>query len=229
MTSVVITGAAGNLGNEAIEPFRRARLRADAARRAPRRAVRDRRGRPVRARRGLGSARPRGERRHSPGRRGLALPRLGGAATRERRRPDQRAELLHGRRRPRRLVFASSLLTMDGYRNATGIIRPDMPPRPTSFYAVTKLVGERLCLDATRRGKLDVVCLRLGITRRGANAPTHKVGCMGAAKMAVERRFLPSARARRFCPEHRFHPGPDHVEEPGDALERGGGPQRDRL
>jgi NAD-dependent epimerase/dehydratase family protein len=79
-------------------------------------------------------------------------------------------------RAPRRLVFASSLLTMDGYRNSTDIISPDMPARPTTFYAVTKLAGERLCLDATRRGPLDVVCLRLGATRRGANAPTSKVG-----------------------------------------------------
>ena len=33
----------------------------------------------------------------------------------------------------RRLVFASSLLTMEGYRDTDGPIHPDMPPRPTSF------------------------------------------------------------------------------------------------
>jgi nucleoside-diphosphate-sugar epimerase len=31
-----------------------------------------------------------------------------------------------------RFVFASSLLTMDGYKNARGIIRPQMPARPLS-------------------------------------------------------------------------------------------------
>lgn len=76
----------------------------------------------------------------------------------------------------RRFVFASSLLTMEGYRDTDGPIRPDMPPCPMSFYAVTKLVGERLCLNASERHGLDVVCLRLGITRPGANLPSQRVG-----------------------------------------------------
>ena len=76
----------------------------------------------------------------------------------------------------RRFVFASSLLTMEGYRDTVGPIRPDMAPRPESFYAVTKLVGERLCLNASRRHGLDVVCLRLGITRPGDNLPSQRVG-----------------------------------------------------
>lgn len=76
----------------------------------------------------------------------------------------------------RRFVFASSLLTMEGYRDTDGPIRPDMPPRPASFYAATKLVGERLCINASLRHRLDVICLRLGITRPGANLPSRRVG-----------------------------------------------------
>jgi nucleoside-diphosphate-sugar epimerase len=75
-----------------------------------------------------------------------------------------------------RFIFASSLLTMDGYKNTAGIIRPNMPATPRSHYADCKLVGERLCHNFWTRHGLDVGCLRLGITRRGANEPNVRVG-----------------------------------------------------
>ena len=78
--------------------------------------------------------------------------------------------------RTRRFVYASSLLTMEGYRDVEGPIRPDMPARPASFYAITKLVGERLCLAASQLSGLDVLCLRLGMTRPGPNLPSPRLG-----------------------------------------------------
>jgi uronate dehydrogenase len=75
-----------------------------------------------------------------------------------------------------RFIFASSLLTMEGYKHTGGMIHPHMPARPLSSYAVCKLAGERMCYSYSARHGLDVACLRLGITRRGENPPTNRVG-----------------------------------------------------
>jgi uronate dehydrogenase len=102
--------------------------------------------------------------------------------------------------RVRRFVYASSLLTMEGYRDLEGQIRPDMPPRPASFYAVTKLMGERLSLAASQRDGLNVICLRLGIARPGANLPSKRVG------LWEQQKWLGNADACRAIESAVFHP-----------------------
>jgi len=74
-----------------------------------------------------------------------------------------------------------------------------MPPRPTSFYAVTKLIGERLTVAASRNG-LDVICLRLGITRPGANLPSKRVG------LWEQQKWLGNVDACRAIESAVFHP-----------------------
>jgi uronate dehydrogenase len=102
--------------------------------------------------------------------------------------------------RVRRFVFASSLLTMEGYRDGEGQIRPDMPARPMSFYAVTKLMGERLTYAASQRDGLDVICLRLGIARPGANLPSKRVG------LWEQQKWLGNTDACRAIESAVFHP-----------------------
>ena len=99
-----------------------------------------------------------------------------------------------------RFVFASSLLTMEGYRDSEGQIRPDMPARPTSFYAVTKLIGERLTFAASQRDGMNVICLRLGIARPGANLPSKRVG------LWEQQKWLGNADACRAIKFAAFHP-----------------------
>jgi nucleoside-diphosphate-sugar epimerase len=62
----------------------------------------------------------------------------------------------------RRIIFASSLKTMDGYRFSRGPIAADAPPRPTTFYAAEKLFAERLGRYYSEEFGLSVICLRLG-------------------------------------------------------------------
>jgi nucleoside-diphosphate-sugar epimerase len=59
------------------------------------------------------------------------------------------------------VVFASSGQTVGG--NPEGLrITPDMPPRPISVYACTKLFGEALCRFYSDVHGMQIACLRLG-------------------------------------------------------------------
>lgn len=62
----------------------------------------------------------------------------------------------------KRLIFASTLQIMDGYRFDHGPIACDAPPRPISAYAETKLVCESLLRAFSDEFGLSVVCLRIG-------------------------------------------------------------------
>lgn len=84
----------------------------------------------------------------------------------------------------RRLVFASSVQVATGHENCPRIT-PELPPSPTNLYGASKSVGERLALAASRRGGLSVVCLRLGMVRRGANPPP-----VGHPSLAVQQLWL---------------------------------------
>ena len=85
-------------------------------------------------------------------------------------------------------------------RDGEGQIRPDMPPRPMSFYAVTKLMGERMTYAASQREGLDVICLRLGIARPGANLPSKRVG------LWEQQKWLGNTDACRAIEAAVFHP-----------------------
>lgn len=68
----------------------------------------------------------------------------------------------------RRVIYASSLQTMEGYRFTAGPVPLDAPPRPTSFYAVSKLVGEATARHFSETHGLSAICLRIGHARKGA-------------------------------------------------------------
>ncbi len=78
----------------------------------------------------------------------------------------------------RRLLFASSCQTMEGYRDqGAGSITTDLEPRPVNNYGVSKVIGERICRHYSDHYRLSVVCLRIGWVPRGgdraANSATN--------------------------------------------------------
>ena len=75
-----------------------------------------------------------------------------------------RAAAAHG---VRRVVYASSLMTMEGHRFGSGSIVVDTPARPVSFYGVSKLVGEEIGSQFARKGSMSVICLRIGVVQIG--------------------------------------------------------------
>jgi nucleoside-diphosphate-sugar epimerase len=70
----------------------------------------------------------------------------------------------------RRLLFASSCQTMEGYRDqGADLITVDLEPRPVNSYGVSKMVGERICRHYADRHRLSVVCLRIGWVPTGGD------------------------------------------------------------
>lgn len=67
----------------------------------------------------------------------------------------------------RRIVYASSLMTMEGHRFGREPIVVDTPARPVSFYGVSKLVGEEIGSQFAREGTMSVICLRIGVVQTG--------------------------------------------------------------
>jgi nucleoside-diphosphate-sugar epimerase len=60
-----------------------------------------------------------------------------------------------------RVVFASTIQTVDGYP-VDAVVSPTDPPRPVSVYACTKLFGEALGRLHADASGLGVACLRIG-------------------------------------------------------------------
>ena len=54
-------------------------------------------------------------------------------------------------------------------------ITPDLPPKPTTGYAASKLAGERIGRSFSMRHDLTVICLRIGTIPPGDNPPD---GCL---------------------------------------------------
>ena len=83
----------------------------------------------------------------------------------------------------RRFVFASSNHVMGGYKDEVGPVTQEMPPRPgtqyisggvprdSSAYAAAKLFGERLGHCYAESRGLSVVAVRIGWVWRGDNRP----------------------------------------------------------
>jgi len=70
----------------------------------------------------------------------------------------------------KRLVFASSCQTMEGYRDRdAGLITADLEPLPVNSYGVSKLIGEKICRHYAGHYQLSVVCLRIGWVPRGGD------------------------------------------------------------
>jgi NAD+ dependent glucose-6-phosphate dehydrogenase len=80
-----------------------------------------------------------------------------------------RAAVQHG---VERLVFTSSCHTMCGYRDRMPPrITIDMPPFPGCDYGVSKVIGEWILKSLHRDHDLQVVCLRIGWVPRMAIVP----------------------------------------------------------
>jgi len=76
----------------------------------------------------------------------------------------------------RRLVFASSNWAVAGRRFEDWPLTPDTPPYPVNAYGVSKLVGERLGRSYSERWPLSVICFRIGYCQRGENRPGPHMG-----------------------------------------------------
>jgi len=64
----------------------------------------------------------------------------------------------------RRIVFASTVMTYDGYqdREEGVILTPERHAWPMTYYAISKRFGEDLGRMYARKHRMEVVCIRLG-------------------------------------------------------------------
>jgi NAD+ dependent glucose-6-phosphate dehydrogenase len=71
----------------------------------------------------------------------------------------------------RRVVFASTNQVMLGYRFGTGPVTTDMPPAPLSPYGISKFVCEESGRAFNEETGIDFLALRIGYFQRGENLP----------------------------------------------------------
>ena len=76
----------------------------------------------------------------------------------------------------RRLVFASSNWVVAGHRFEDWRLTGEIAPYPVNPYGVSKLVGERLGRSYSERWGLSVVCFRIGYCQGGENQPGVHMG-----------------------------------------------------
>jgi nucleoside-diphosphate-sugar epimerase len=67
----------------------------------------------------------------------------------------------------KKIVFASSNHACGFAVEESGLVGPDAPVRPDSLYGVSKVFGEALGRYYSERFGISVICLRIGICRRG--------------------------------------------------------------
>ena len=94
----------------------------------------------------------------------------------------------------RRVVFASSLQTMDGHEGKARRITPEMPTQPVNLYGVSKVVGEELARVHAQRRTLSVICLRFGSILRGDARPR-----VGIDPLRPQHRWLSTADLCQAC------------------------------
>lgn len=75
------------------------------------------------------------------------------------------------RQNARRVVFASSNWVMAGHRFSDVPLATDLDPAPVNPYGASKLVGERLGRSYHGRWGLPVICFRIGYCQPGENRP----------------------------------------------------------
>lgn len=86
----------------------------------------------------------------------------------------------------RRVVYASSLQSMLGYRYTSQPIVADAQPRPISFYGAAKLFCEMMARRFTEDGKFSAICLRLGGVEIGNEPPGPKMSVWARGKWLAE-------------------------------------------
>jgi uronate dehydrogenase len=76
----------------------------------------------------------------------------------------------------RRVIFASSNQVMLGYRFASGPVTTDMPPAPLSPYGISKFACEEIGRAFSEETGIDFLALRIGYFQRGENLPGAHMG-----------------------------------------------------
>jgi NAD+ dependent glucose-6-phosphate dehydrogenase len=71
----------------------------------------------------------------------------------------------------KRVVFSSSNWTMAGHRFADGALTTDREPRPVNAYGMSKLVGERIGKSFAERRGVSSINFRIGWIQAGENRP----------------------------------------------------------
>lgn len=71
-----------------------------------------------------------------------------------------------------RVVFASTINVMQGHSVSDVTITTELPPKPMTAYAFSKLAGERIGKSFSSRHRLSVVCIRIGAIPPNENLPT---------------------------------------------------------
>ena len=82
----------------------------------------------------------------------------------------------------RRVVYASSLHVMWGYRYTSQPIAADAPPRPVSFYGAAKVFCETMARHFAEEGKFSAICFRIGGVETGNEPPAPKISAWNRAK-----------------------------------------------
>lgn len=77
----------------------------------------------------------------------------------------------------KRVIFASTNWVMAGHRSGTSPIATDQEPFPVNGYGATKLMGERIGHFFAETRGLSVICLRIGMAERpGGTVPGPETG-----------------------------------------------------
>ncbi len=76
----------------------------------------------------------------------------------------------------KRLIFASSNWVVAGHRFEDWPLTPETPPYPVNPYGISKLIGERLGRSYSERWGVSVICFRIGYCQKGDNLPGAHMG-----------------------------------------------------
>lgn len=106
----------------------------------------------------------------------------------------------------RRVVFASTNQTMLGYRFQSGPVTTDMPPAPLSPYGISKFMGEELGREFHEATGSDFLALRIGYFQRGENLPgAHMaIGEWGQSMWLSNRDMIQAAEKAIEAPSFGF-------------------------
>jgi nucleoside-diphosphate-sugar epimerase len=106
----------------------------------------------------------------------------------------------------RRVVFASTNQIMLGYRFQSGPVTTDMPPAPLSPYGISKFVGEELGREFTEETGIDFLALRIGYFQAGENLPgAHmEIGEWGQSMYLSNRDMIQAAEKAIEAPSFGF-------------------------
>lgn len=81
-----------------------------------------------------------------------------------------------------RVIYASTLMTMEGHRFGSGPITADTPARPTCFYAASKLMAESIGRQFSQVTGMSVISLRVGAVQVDRSSPSRDVNAWRRTK-----------------------------------------------